>query len=247
MGHPRDALADLRVAERLLPDSARVALQRARALASLGRARAAERELDRLIADGPPLAAAFTERARLRHADGRLDLARADLDDAILIQATPERVLERGRLDEQRERLDDAAAGYREGLETLGPAVVVQLALVDVERRRGQPTLALEQLDAVLALDPDRADWILIRAEILHQLGQPASAIVERLRALVEADAAVRRRPTPLHRVVLARVFLSLEDHASARAALDLALADAPQLPATLTLRRQLDALSDAP
>jgi len=247
MGHPRDALADLRVAARLLPDSPRVTLQRAQALAALGRDQAAERELDGLIATGPPLAAAFTERARLRHADGRLDLARADLDDAILIQPTPELVLERGRLDEQRERLDDAAAGYREGLERLGPAFVVQLALVDVEQRRDRPRKALEQLDAVLALDPDRADWILIRADILQQLGQPASAIVERLRALVEADAAVRRRPTPLHQVVLARVFLSLEDHTSARQVLDLALADAPKLPAALALRTQLDALSEAP
>ncbi len=247
MGHPRTALADVRVATRLRPGDRTVWLERALVLAALGRNRAAERELDRVLAAGPALVVPLTERARLRAADGRLDAARADLSLAIGLHATPELVLTRGALDERRERLDDAAAGYIEGLDALGPAVVVQLALVDVQRRRGATVQALSALDTLSAQAPAQADWILLRADILDDLGQPASATVERLRALVVADGAARRRPTPLHRLALVRVHLALGETTVARETLSLVLRDAPTLPAALALSARLPAAPELP
>ncbi len=191
-------------------------LQYALCLSALGRRRPAERALSELLAVAPTLMPALVERARLRQADGRLDAARADLDAAIALGATPDLVLERGRLDQRRGRLDDEAAGYEQGLTALGSAVVIELMLVDVERRRDAPERALARLDTLLASDPHRADWILLRAEILDQLGQAPAATVERLRALTEADAALHRRPTTLHRVTLARAFFALGDRDAA-------------------------------
>ncbi|MCA9709136.1 MAG: tetratricopeptide repeat protein, partial [Myxococcales bacterium] len=246
-GHPKDALADLRVAARLRPDARVVWLQQALALSELGRAREAERLLDRFLAAGPPTADALAERARLREADERLELARADLDAAIAVRPTPELVLARGRLDERRGRLDDAAAGYREGLRALGPAVVVQLALVDADRRRGAPEAALALLDDLLRTGSPRADWILMRAEILDELGLPAAATVERLRALLEAHAAVRHRPTPLHQLTLAQAHLALDQVHQAREVLDRVLRDAPTLAAARALHARLEALPEIP
>lgn len=245
MGHPRDALADLRVAVRLAPDERRVELERARIHVALGQPRAAERALDRFLDAGPPHARALAERARLREADGRLEAARADLDAAVATGGTVELYLERGRLDERLGRLDAAAAGYREGLAVLGPAVLLRLALVDVERRRGAHDEALAILDALLAEAPRRADWILQRARILQEAGLPDAAVVERLRALVVADAVVRRRSTPLHRLALAEARLALGQIALAHQQLALVLRDAPQLPAALALQARLAELPE--
>ncbi len=243
MGHPRDALADLRVASRLDPEAREVRVERGLALAAAGRPRAAEREFDRVLAQGPQWVA-LHERARLRADDGRLDQARADLDEAIALRATPALILARGRLDERRERLDDAARGYTQGLEALGPAVVVQLALVDVNRRRGAFEQALAAIDELLGASAPQADWLLLRADILDGLGQPASATVERLRALVAADTAVRRRPTPAHRLALARTHLSLGQLQVARDVVDTVLRDAPDLPAAQQLSARVQTLS---
>jgi tetratricopeptide (TPR) repeat protein len=247
MGHPRDALADLKVAARLAPDDRAVLLQRALVYVALGRPRTAERDLDRFLAAGPAHAEALAQRARLREADGRLDAARADLDAALALGGDLELYLARGRVDERRGHLDEAAAGYREGLATIGPAVVLRLLLVDVERRRGEPAAALTLVDALLHEAPSRADWILLRAEVLDEAGRSAAARAERLRALEVARATVARRPTPLNRLALANAHLALGDYALARDTLARVLHDAPQLPGALTLLDRLNALPESP
>jgi tetratricopeptide (TPR) repeat protein len=247
MGHPRDALADLKLAAALAPDDRAVLLQRALVHVAMGRPRAAERDLDRFLAVGPAHAEALAERARLRQADGRLEDARADLDAALALAADLELYRLRGRIDERLGRLDDAAAGYREGLAALGPAVVLRLALVDVERRRGAHEPALVLVDALLREAPGRADWLLLRAEILEDAGMLASATADRLQALEVARAAAERRPTPLHRLSVAHAHLALGQHGLARDALALVLRDAPRLPAALALRERLDALPEDP
>lgn len=241
-GHHRRALAELARVERLDPDEREVLRLRALVHEAQGHPRRAERELDRYLDDGPPHVEALVARARIRDADGRLDAARDDLDAAIALGPTPELLLARGRLDERRGHLDDAARGYRRGLAALGPAVTVELALAHVELRRDAPALALEVVDELLARSPERADWILLRADVLEAQGLAAAATVERLRALVIADANLRRRPTPLHRLVLARAQLALELTEQAHAQLDRVLTEAPELPAAIELRARLEA-----
>lgn len=239
MGHPRDALADLRVAERVAPSERSVWLEHAMVLVALDRPHAAEHQLDRVLALGPHHQA-FIERSHLREADGRLELARDDLEHALALDDTLELYLARGHVDERLGHLDAAAAGYREGLAALGPAVVLRLALVDVERRRGAHDDALAVLDGMLAEVPSRADWILLRAEILQDSGLPDAATVERLRALVIADATARRRATPLHRLILAKAYLALGLRARAQEVLALVLEDAPTLPDALLMKARL-------
>lgn len=158
---------------------------------------------------------AYAARARLRHAAGKLDLARADYDAAIPLSPTPELILERGRVDGARDDLDDLVAGYEEGLELLGPAVTIQLALVDAQRRAGHPRLALARVDELLALSPARPDWILLRAELLHQLDQPLAGLMHRAWALYVARRNVERRPTQSNRLLLAQTEAALTPRVS--------------------------------
>ncbi|MCX4244944.1 tetratricopeptide repeat protein [Paraliomyxa miuraensis] len=241
MGHPRDALADLRVASRLDPTEREVWLEHALTLIDLGKPQAAERELTRVIEAGPPHVRALAERAHLREADGRLELARHDLDAAIAVDQALDLYLARGHIDERLDHLDAAAAGYREGLAALGPAVLLRLALADVERRRGAHEQALAVLDGLLAENPSRADWVLRRADVLQDAGLSEAATAERMRALVLAHAAVQRRPTPLHRLVLAKAHLALGQRERARKQLALVLEQAPALPEARTMKAHLD------
>jgi len=245
-GHHRDALAELRVVTRLDPAGREVLLERALVHVALDHPRRAERDLDRYLETGPDDAVALAQRAALRSADQRLGPALRDIDAAIALGGTPNLYLERGRLQEQLGMLDAAARGYRQGLDVLGPAIVLQLALVDVELRRGVPQLALPIVDAML-VSSIRADWILLRADVLDAMGHFATASVERVWAYVVADDAIRQRATPLNRLVRARVHLALGRVDLARIELDLVLKRAPMLPAALAFRDRLAAASEAP
>ncbi len=212
-GHLHEALHQTRAVGRLDPDEREVHRLRGEIWLGRSRPKAAEREFTAYLADGVKNAGsgrAFAARARLRRDAGKLELARADYDAAIPLSPTPELILERGSVDEDREALDDVIAGYRQGLERLGPAVTIQLALLDAQRRRGQPRAALETVDALLSHSYARPDWILIRAELLDALDQPIAGLFHRVAALYFAHRNLRRRPTSSNRLVLARAETAL-------------------------------------
>lgn len=207
-GHLHEALAQARAVTRIDPEEREVHRIRGEVWLARERPKAAEREFTEYLADGVSNAGsgkAYAARARLRLEAGQLELARADYDAAIPLSPTPELILERGLLDDARDEPEDLIAGYREGLELLGPAVTVQLALVDAERRGGHPRLALEQVDELLSLSPARPDWILMRAELLDRLDQPVAGLIQRAWALYVARRNLQRRPTQSNRLMLAR------------------------------------------
>jgi len=207
-GHLHEARAQANAIDRLDPEEREVHRIRAEIWLARDRPRAAERELTEYLSDGVTNAGsgrAYAARARLRHKAGLLDLARADYDSAIPLSPTPELILERGQLDDARDELGDLVAGYQQGLELLGPAVTVQLALIDAQRRDGHPRLALEQVDELLSLSPTRPDWILIRADLLDRLDQPVAGLIHRVVALYFAHRNLQRRPTQSNRLMLAR------------------------------------------
>ena len=208
--HYDDALADVRSVLRTDPDHADARLERALVRVAQGRAKAALADLDAVLAGDDPPSVAWAARARLHGAAKRYEAARHDYDRAVEQRAHPDYFLERGRVDEAREAWDDAAEGYREGLERSG-AIVLRIALVDAERKRGDIQAALTEVETLLEQVPTRVEWILLRAELLAEASQTQAATVERLRALALAHAAVARRPTEVSRQALAATYHALE------------------------------------
>ena len=207
-GHLHEARAQAQAITRLDPDEREVHRIRGEVWLARKRPKAAEREFTEYLSDGIKNAGsgkAYAARARLRHDAGEFELARADYDAAIPLSPTPELILERGRVDDARDKPADLIAGYQEGLELLGPAVTVQLALIDAQQRGGHPRLALEQVDELLSFSPTRPDWILIRADLLVRLDQPVAGLIHRVVALCLAHRNLQRRPTESNRLMLAQ------------------------------------------
>ena len=228
--HFHDALADLRVVARLDPDRHELPLQRALVYAAMGKRKAALRDLDAFLGSGDGTALAYWTRAKLWRDGDDLEGARADYDAAIALGSTPDMYLERAAVDEARDDLDAAATGLAEGCDATTPPIVLQLARVDVERRRGALASALAVVDQLLSTAPTRADWTLTRAEILAELGRADEALADRLRALAFAEAAVASRGSALHRLTRGRVYLALGQTAAARDEFQWVIAHAPHL-----------------
>jgi tetratricopeptide (TPR) repeat protein len=229
-GDLESAMADLRVVEHRDPASRPLMLERALTRKELGNLRGALADLDRYLGSGPPRSDALVARAELYAARGELERARADYDAAVQRAATPELVLSRGRIDEALGKLERAAKGYEEGLTKLGGALVVQLALIRVERARGRFPRALGLVTELVEASPAKADWLLLRAEIHDQARQPANARRDRLRALAELDRALATRPTALKRLSRAKAYLALGRAREARIDLDRVVRQAPRL-----------------
>lgn len=243
-GHFHDALRDLAVIAREDPDDTAMRIERALVHIARGRARAAERDLDAAIDRGPASATAHWERAKLHEVAGRLAAAREDLDAAIALGGTPDLYLDRARVDAAQGDLVAAAAGLAQGCSELSDPVVLRLALVDAERRRGAPAEALAVVDAMLVTAPRRADWVLLRGDVLGELGRDGEALGERLRALALSHAAIANRPTAAHRMSRARIYLALSLPRSALPDLEAVVATAHDLPeARALLRRAKEAL----
>ena len=212
-GHPGDALVQARRIAKIDPDAVEADRIRAEAFVARGRDEAGLEAYDQYLERapaGPQKGKAFAARARIHRRADRLEASRADFDAALEHAVTPALVLERGALDEARDRLDEAALGYRDGLDRLGPAVTLQLALARVELRRGQARLALEVIDQLLSERPGHSDWVLLRAEALDQLDQPVAALFHRVAAFALAHRALARRDITLRREALARAELAL-------------------------------------
>jgi tetratricopeptide (TPR) repeat protein len=137
--------------------------------------------------------------------------------------------------------MDRAAAGYAEGLDELGGALVVRLALIRVERARKRYQRALELLSPLFRQAGFDADWLLLRGEIHEEAGQLDRAREDRRQALAKLHAAIAKRPTALRLVARARARLALSDASGAIADLDRALGMAPRLTEARELRLEAE------
>lgn len=209
-GHLIESLNDLEQAWLLDRDNRQVALARCRTLVALGRESEAEAALNQYLQGeaGVSRVVALVERAHLYARTGRANLALADFSEALPLYPTVELYMERGRLHEEVGQLVDAAAGYREGLSHLPQASILRRELIRVEIAQGHYLEALPLIDTELTSASVKTDWYLRRAEVLAALGQTAAADTARAQALTECNRAFAKRPTPLHRVVRAKVYL---------------------------------------
>ncbi len=228
-GHLDRALADLDRAAAIAPEDLRVAAERGLVLAALGCDVEAEAELTRFLQRGPPTAPVLAEWARIHARAGRDDAALLGFDAAIALRPDPDLYLERGVLLEKLGRLDDAAAGYRQGLARLSGAVALRSALLRVETSRGKWEDALVLVDEEIRRAPVKTRGYLLKAEILQAAALPAEARAAMDLALAEADRVVERSPTGLHLYGRARVRLAMGRVEGARADLEDAIRRSPR------------------
>ncbi len=236
------ALADLAKAVEIEPNRHNIALEKGLTLAAKGDVKEAEIALSAYLASGPPSARALEARGKVREGAKRFAEARADYAAAIALRPDPELFLARGRVDEALGHWDDAARGYEEGLKALSGAVVLRLALVRVEAKRGKFDRAIALVDETLATLPLKADWLLLRADLHMQAGRADAARRDREAALHELDERMARRPTDLTRMTRAKALLALSRKKEAIAEIEIVVARAPQLEEARTLLTKIQA-----
>lgn len=243
-GHLIESLNDLERAWLLDGDNRQVALARARTLVALGREAEAEAALNRYLQDeaGVSRVVALVERAQLYARTGRANLALADFSEALPLYPTVELYMARGHLQEEVGQLADAAAGYRDGLSRLPQAAILRRELIRVEIAQGHYPEALTLIDQELASAKVKTDWYLRRAEVLAAMGQTAAADSARAQALAECNRAFAKRPTPLHRVARAKVYVALGQLEAAKEDLRLAVQAASRFTEAQDLLKKLEA-----
>jgi len=208
------SLRDLDDALALAPGLHAAMLQRGMTLAALRRDAEALAQFDRYIAAGGRSAQAHVERATIHERAGRPDAALADYAAAAHADPDVETLLRQVRLCRSLGRVNDAAAACRDGFERLNHPVVLRRELILLEQKRGRVDAALALIDELLPTLPLKADWRLLRAEVLDAAGRGTEAATERRRALDEARDAVRRRGTAMNREMLTRALSAAGERA---------------------------------
>jgi tetratricopeptide (TPR) repeat protein len=163
----------------------------------------AKEALDRFLARNPDHAEALIERARARARLGDPVGAVDDYTSAIGRMDEPWALnyLERSEVLRSSGRLEDAIRGLEEGIRKIGPALPIQLALLDLELEAGRVDAALARLAAVTATSDRKDLWLVRRGEILRQ----ASRRAEAHRAFGEAVAAIEGLPVSRRRTKFTR------------------------------------------
>jgi len=189
------ASADYDHATQLAPDLAAVDLARGDMLLAAGRLPAAKIALDRFLAKQPEHAVGLVLRARVLTQLGQHVAAAADFTRAIAHEPDPlpEHYLERAQAlaAEGEGHLDEALGGLDEGIQKLGPLVVLELLAIDLELRKKNYDAALARLEQIAAQSQRKEEWLVRRGEILEQAGRAEEAHA----AFMQAQAAIESLP----------------------------------------------------
>ncbi len=240
---PREALADLRIAEALRPAEPRITLLRAQVAADAERWPEARALLDALLAQVGPHHDALRLRAQVLRQTGDTEGALRDLAAAVALGDDVDAHLERAQLLERAGRLAEAADALAEGAAATGSAVLhTELAWVAVVLGRFGDALA--QLEAARGAGPVTAQHLLARARVFDAAQRPADARAARLAARDDADARLARRTSAFALAERGEALLGLGEDARGVADLEAALALVPRLPEA---RRLLDAATRRP
>ncbi len=236
-----ESLRDLDRARELDQENREIALQRALTLSALRRDKEAAAEWGRLLEAGRATGLAYAERGRIRGRTGRPELAIADFTAAISIHPALELYLARGQLEESLGKLNEAAAGYRDGLSRLGGAILLKTALIRVEIARKRYEVALKLIDEELSRTSVKTAWYLRRADVFAALGELKKAQFELELALAEANRVLGKRPTVIHLLSRAKVYIAMDRLEDAKRDLQLAFRKAPRFSEANALWKELE------
>jgi tetratricopeptide (TPR) repeat protein len=242
-GQYLESLQDLDQAWLLDRENRLIILERAMTLSALGRDEEAEAALNDFLRDPSHSKRVFAlaERAYIRARTGRTALAIADFTSTIELQPTIELFLTRGQLQESLGQFEAAAAGYQEGLSTLGNAILLKKALIRVLLAQNQigPALALVNQEA--ARSSVKTPWHLQKAEILTKMGQPEESRRAHAQALSEANRVLKKRSTAMQLLARAKVFHAMGQVEEAKRDLREALQKAPRFTEADDLLKKLE------
>src|SRR5436190_16792616 len=205
---------DLERAAALDPGLAAADLALGRLWNQAGDPRRARAALDRFLKRTPEHGEALLERARARAALGDRDGALDDYARGIplLEQPRPENYIERAELLREGKRPAEALRALAEGVRKLGPALPLQLALLDLELETARFDAALARVDEIARASERKDLWQARRGEILRRAGRAAAAADAFRAALASIDAPpASRRRTKFTRDLENRVRAELE------------------------------------
>lgn len=173
------AAADYDRAETLQPSLTIVELARGKMLFDSGKLQRAKSTLDYFLSRQPKHYDGLITRARVLAKLGDGIDAAEDFTRALTLSSVPEPelYLERANVLAGDERqLGEALRGVDEGINKLGPLVTLQLAAIDLERRRKNYDGALVRLDQIASQAQRKESWLVRRGEILKLAGRDEEA-----------------------------------------------------------------------
>jgi tetratricopeptide (TPR) repeat protein len=238
-----ESLQDMDRAWLLKRDNREVALERALTLSVLHRYQEAEAALDDFLQNDsdPKRVMALAERAHIRANTGRIALAIADFTAAIHLQPTIELYLIRGQLQESLGKLNEAEAGYHEGLARLGDAILLKKSLIRVHIGQQHYDEALALIDEEVARAPVKTRWYLERAELLARMGKPEATRLAYERALSEVNRVLGKRSTAMQLVARAKIYHAMGRTEEAKRDLRAAKQKAPRYSEADDLLKKLE------
>ncbi len=212
------ALADFDRVVELDPDHETVDFHRGRLLLEAGQFQPAKVAIDQFLSAYPNHIQGLIVRGRvLRKLGQPLDAAQ-DYARALSLAPNPTPVLfiERAEtLTEAGEEYVDAAVqGLDEGIQKLGPLILLQSLAIDLEVKRQRYDAALIRIDQVLIEMSRKEKWLTWRGEVLESAGRPEEARV----AYADALKAIEALPSRLRQVPASQ---ELETHLRALLARD--------------------------
>jgi tetratricopeptide (TPR) repeat protein len=172
----------------------------------------------------------YARRARLRLREGQSSKAVQDYNAALTRGDSVQLYLARGRLLEQLGRRAEAAAGYEEGVQATGGAVLLREAAAELALKRGNHDRALRHVAALIEHARVDTRWELMRGRILQKAGRPDQAREARERALKSAGGLLEVRRSAAAFMSRGRARLALGQREAAIADLQRALQQAPHL-----------------
>ena len=198
-----EARQDLERAVELDPALSAAVLALGRLGNQCGDARYAKKYLDRFLAAEPDHGEALMERGRANAQLGDAAQAVDDFNRGLehLETVRPENFIERADVLRSQRRQEEALRGLEEGVRRLGPALPLQLVLVDLEIEMARIDAALARLDAIARTSERQDLWLVRRGEILRQAGRRGEAH----RAFASAIASIEALPDARRRTKFTR------------------------------------------
>lgn len=199
-GNWTNAIADLKQAAVLDPALPGVALEYGRVYFDAGQPERALPPLNDFLKANPSNAIGRLVRARARAWAGQTQPALEDYGVAIQCSRNPgpDLFLERAGVYRGlgKAGLEPALQSLMEGLQSVGPVLSLEMAVMDLEVDLERWDAALKRLDRVALAAPRRDRWLMRRAEVLELAGRKPEAQGSWKEALQEFNALPERLRT---------------------------------------------------
>ena len=208
------AAADYDQAAKIQPDLVAVDLCRGRLLAAMDRLAEAEAKFSKVIVQAPQEGEAFIGRARVllklnRRSDAISDY-RKGLDK--ISKPQPEYYLELADTFVVEQRSIDALHSLDEGINRLGPIILLHEKALQLELAENDLEAALHRVDQILQVAARKENWLVRRGDILMLLNRDMEAQVSLKSALKAIDAlppVLQKGPNVLQLINHARTSLA--------------------------------------